>query len=208
MPAMKIKLVKNDLAEEDLEHYLDQELLAIDCEMMGLNPHRDRLCMVQLCDDGGRAILVQISLGQKSAPNLKKLFESSKVLKLFHYARTDLVWLKKYLGIQVENVFCTKVASKLARTYSDKHGLKELTKEIIGKDMNKQQQSSDWGDSEINKDQVQYAASDVQYLIPIYRKLRIMLERESRYKLALSCIEFLPVIAELDELGYLNVLEH
>jgi ribonuclease D len=208
MPALKIKLVKKDLDDDDLSHYLDQGLVAVDCEMMGLNPHRDRLCMVQLGDENGKAVLVQILLGQKTAPNLKQVLESSDVLKLFHYARTDLVWLKKYLGIEVNNVFCTKIASKLARTYSDKHGLKELTKEIIGKEMNKQQQSSDWGDSEINKDQIQYAACDVQYLIPIYRKLKTMLEREDRYKLALECIDFLPVIAELDELGYVNVLEH
>jgi len=145
---------------------------------------------------------------RKEAPNLKRLLEDENILKLFHFARTDLVWLKKYLGIEVKNVFCTKVGSKLARTYTDKHGLKELTKEVIGKEMNKAQQSSDWGNSEMTKDQVQYAANDVLHLIPIYEKLKAMLEREGRYELALSCAAFLPTIAELDHLGYSNVLEH
>lgn len=208
MSGQQIKLVKKDLEDSQLEYYLKAGIIAIDCEMMGLNPHRDRLCMVQLGDENKRTVLVQVLQGQTEAPNLKKLLEDKSIIKLFHYARTDLVWLKKYLGIEVENVFCTKIASKLARTYTDRHGLKELTKEVIGKELNKAQQSSDWGSSEMSKDQVHYAANDVLHLIPIYEKLKAMLEREGRYELALSCAKFLPTIAELDCLGYTNVLEH
>lgn len=208
MSGQQIKLVQNDLEEQQLQYYLETGLIAVDCEMMGLNPHRDRLCMVQIGDENKKTVIVQIEQNQDSAPKLKNLLESENVLKLFHFARTDLVWLKKYLGIKAQNVFCTKIASKIARTYSDKHGLKELTKEIIGKEMNKQQQSSDWGDIKISKDQVQYAANDVLYLVPIYEKLKLILEREGRLDLALNCMNFLHTIAELDELGYSNVLEH
>ncbi len=205
---MKIRLTKSDLSESDLEYYLSKTLIAIDCEMMGLNVHRDRLCLVQIGDEDKEVVLVQILQGQSKAPNLKKLLESNKVRKIFHYARTDLSWLKAWLGISVKNIFCTKIASKLARTYTDKHGLKDTCKEILGKELNKNQQASDWGCDDINKDQMQYAANDVLHLIPLYQHLTMMLEREKRLDLAEQCINFVEVLAELDTLGYQGVLEH
>jgi len=207
MAAQQIKLIKNDLETKQLDYYLSKDVIAIDCEMMGLNINRDRLCLVQIGDENRVITLVQIEKGQSEAPNLKKLLEANNI-KLFHYARTDLAWLNFYLGINVANVFCTKVASKLARTYTDKHGLKELCKEVVGKELNKAQQSSDWGNETFTKDQVQYAASDVFYLHEAYEKLKAMLEREGRFHLAEEAFKFLPTIAEMDSLGYSNILEH
>lgn len=207
MANQQVKLIKSDLDSQQLEHYLSKEAIAVDCEMMGLDINRDRLCLVQIGDENNYITLVQIEQGQAEAPRLKKLLESEKT-KIFHYARTDLAWLKHYLGIEVTNVFCTKIASKLARTYTDKHGLKELCKEVIGKELNKQQQSSDWGNAHLTKDQIKYAASDVLHLHDAMNKLKAMLEREGRYHLAESAFKFLPVIAEMDSLGYANVLEH
>lgn len=207
MAGQQIKLIKKDLDTKQLDYYLAKDIIAIDCEMMGLNINRDRLCLVQIGDENKVITLVQIEQGQAQAPNLKKLFESDNI-KLFHYARTDLAWLKFYLGISVKNIFCTKVASKLARTYTEKHGLKDLCKEVIGKELNKNQQSSDWGSPSLTKDQIQYAASDVLHLHEAYEKLKDMLEREGKYSLAQKTFKFLPTIAEMDSLGYSNVLEH
>lgn len=208
MSQQNISLIKNDLSKDQLEFYSKKDIIAVDCEMMGLNPNRDRLCLVQIGDANKNVVLVQIERGQKEAPNLQKLFESNETLKLFHYARTDVAFLKKWLDIKLKNVFCTKIGSKIARTYTDKHSYKELCKEIIGKDISKAQQSSDWGDAELNRDQKNYAAGDVLNLIPIYNKLVEMLKREERYELALQCCEFLPTICDLDNLGYQDVLEH
>lgn len=207
MANQQLKLIKSDLDSKQLEHYLSKTAIAVDCEMMGLNINRDRLCLVQIADENKQVTLVQIEQGQSKAVNLKQLLESSNT-KIFHYARTDLAWLKFYLGIQVNNIFCTKIASKLARTYTDKHGLKELCKEIIGKELNKQQQASDWGDEVINKDQLQYAAADVLHLHELMDKLKSMLEREGRYHLAQAAFEFLPTVAEMDIIGYSAILEH
>jgi ribonuclease D len=207
MSNQQVKLIKKDISTEQLNHYLSRESVAIDCEMMGLNINRDRLCLVQIGDENKLITLVQIEQGQTKAPNLKKLLESDNC-KIFHYARTDLTWLDFYLGIKVNNVFCTKVASKLARTYTDKHGLKDLCKEVIGKELNKQQQSSDWGNEVINKDQIKYAASDVLHLHEAKEKLTDMLQREKRYHLAQAAFDFIPVLAEMDSLGYSNILEH
>ncbi len=204
----KITLIKSDLDEKQLEYYLARDVIAVDCEMMGLNIHRDRLCLVQIGDTDKFITLVQIELGQKKAPNLKKLMEAKTPIKLFHFARTDVAWLQFWLNIEVNNIFCTKIASKIARTYTDKHGLKDLCKEITGKELNKNQQSSDWGDLNINKDQIQYAANDVINLIEVYTKLKVMLEREGRMELALKCSKFVPVFAEMDVLGYQQVFEH
>jgi len=208
MASANVQLIQTDLDDKSLEHYLAQDIIAVDCEMMGLNINRDRLCLVQIGDKDNNVILLQIDQGQTSAPNLKKLLEDTSTLKLFHYARSDLAWLSKWLGITVAPTFCTKVASRLARTYTDKHSLKELTKEVTGKDLSKQQQSSDWGDSELNKDQQKYAAHDVYYLIKIYHKLRAMLEREGKWDLALKCIEMIPVFVETDIAGYGNIMDH
>lgn len=204
----KVNLVQKDLSSEQLDFYLSKDLLAVDAEMMGLNIQRDRLCLVQIGDEDRNIVLIQVEQGQNDAPNLKKLLESKDVLKLFHYARTDVAFLKHWLGIGVDNFFCTKIASKLARTYTDKHSLKELVKEIMGKDLSKTQQSSDWGSSNISKDQQNYAASDVYYLIPIYNRLKDILEREGRMDLALKTSEFVKTVAELDILGYEEILEH
>ena len=204
----KISLIKNDLNDQQLDYYLARDVIAVDCEMMGLNIHRDRLCLIQIGDADKFITLVQIELGQKKAPNLKKLMEAKTPIKLFHFARTDVAWLQFWLGIAVNNIFCTKIASKLARTYSDKHGLKELCKEITGKELNKNQQSSDWGNLEMNKEQIQYAANDVINLIDVYTKLKVMLEREGRIDFAIKCSNFVPILAEMDILGYHEILEH
>ncbi len=208
MVATDIRLVKTDLSDELLEHYLSCDIIAIDGEMMGLNLVRDRLCLVQIGDANNLVSLVQIDLDQKSAPNLKKLMESTKPLKVFHYARTDVTWLKYWLDIDVRNYFCTKVASRLARTYSDKHGLKDICKEITGKELNKNQQGSDWGAAELTSDQKKYAASDVTHLRDIYDKLTGMLKREGKMELAQRCMEHLAIYIELDLQGYQGVFEH
>jgi ribonuclease D len=208
MDDKKLKLLEKDLTDTDLEFYLKQEIIAVDCEMMGLNVYRDRLCLVQIADDERNVRLVKIEQGQDLAPNLQKLFENENVLKLFHFARTDVAWLKFWLNIRVKNYFCTKIASKIARTYTDKHGLKDLCKEVIGKDISKAQQSSDWGGSYLNKDQLNYAANDVYFLPEIYRTLRTMLVREGRLELAERAIKCIDTMTELDNLGYLSVLEH
>lgn len=176
--------------------------------MMGLNVHRDRLCLVQLGDEDRNVTLVQIEQGQKEAPNLKKLLEAEQTTKLFHYARSDVAWLKEWLGIIVAPVFCTKIASKLARTYTDRHGLKDLCKEVIGKELNKNQQSSDWGSVTISDDQKQYAANDVLHLHALHKKLSAMLEREGKLDYAKKCHNFIAVMADLDSMGYSNVMEH
>lgn len=204
----KIKLFKNDLDEEFLRHFLDSKIIAVDCEMMGLNLFRDRLCLVQIADNDKNAALVQIDKNQASAPLLQKLLEADN-LKVFHFARTDITWLKHWLNIKVNNFFCTKIASKIARTFTDKHGLKDLCKELLGKELNKNQQSSYWGSSEINKDQIQYAANDVLHLVAIYNSLINILQREDKYELTLRCNNFVNTLAELDSMGYsAEVLNH
>ncbi len=202
-----IQVLKNDLSDELLNHYSSCELLSVDCEMMGLNPFRDRLCLVQMCDKDEKVTLVKIDAGAKS-PNLKKLFENPKVKKIFHFARTDLAFLYYWQQIDLVNVFCTKSASKLARTYTDKHGLKELLKEILNIEIDKNTQQTDWGAPELTKDQIKYAASDVLYLIPAYHKLLEILKREHRMELAEEVNKFLPIQAKLDLLGYVDFFVH
>lgn len=202
-----VQLLKEDLTSELLTHYESVGLIAVDCEMMGLNPIRDRLCLVQICDKNERISLVKIEPNKKS-PNLKKLFENSDVKKIFHFARTDLAFLYYWLGIELKNVFCTKSASKLSRTYTDKHSLKDLLKEIVNMDIDKNSQSSDWGAPELTKDQIKYAASDVLFLIPAHEKLIQMLKREGRFEILEEINKFLPVLAKLDLLGYTEFFEH
>lgn len=175
--------------------------IAIDTEAMGLNNHRDRLCVVQLSNGNGDAHLVQFQKGVYDAPNLKKLL-SKPDTKIFHFARFDVAILKHYLGIDVYPLFCTKIASKLVRTYTDSHGLKELCRELLGQAISKQQQSSDWGANTLSKDQQEYAAADVLYLHRIRDTLKEMLLREGRLALAQKCFEFLPTRVELDLLGW------
>lgn len=176
--------------------------VAIDCETMGLHPHRDRLCVVQLSSGDGTAHLVQIEKGQTSAPNLEKLLVDPTVLKLFHFGRFDIAAMQNAFGVVTTPVFCTKIASRLVRTYTDRHGLKVLLQELLGIDISKQQQSSDWGSEALSQAQVDYAASDVLYLHKLRDALLAMLEREDRADLAQSCFDFLPTRAQLDLAGW------
>jgi ribonuclease D len=177
-------------------------VVAIDTETLGLDVRRDRLCVVQLSRGDGTAEVVQIGAGQKSAPNLQKLFAAPAVLKLFHFARFDLGVLTNAFGIMPAPVYCTKIASKLARTYTDRHGLKDLTRELLGVDLSKQQQSSDWGAPDLSEAQLAYAASDVLHLHALREKLDEMLKREGRADLAQAAFAYLPDRARLDLAGY------
>lgn len=181
--------------------------VAIDTETMGLDPRRDRLCLVQLSAGDGHAHCVQIlppSLGGRGAdcPNLKRLLEDPAVLKIFHFARFDVAALHQALGVTVAPVVCTKIASKLVRTFTDRHGLKDLCKELLGVEISKQQQSSDWGAPELTPEQLAYAASDVLHLHALWARLKALLEREGRLELAEACYRFLPTRGRLDLLGY------
>lgn len=176
--------------------------VAVDTEAMGLNPRRDRLCLVQLSSGDNTAHLVQFTDGDYSAPRLKALLTDPAVLKIFHFARFDIAILKAYLGLTTAPIYCTKIASKLARTYTDRHGLKDLASELVGIELSKQQQSSDWGAAELTQQQLQYAASDVLYLHVIQARLDAMLAREGRQGLSRACFDFLSTRAELDLLGY------
>lgn len=177
-------------------------VVAIDCETMGLNPTRDRLCVVQLSGGDGEAHIVQIAQGQTSAPNLERLLTDPDVLKLFHFGRFDIAAMHNAFGALAAPVYCTKIASKLVRTYTDRHGLKFLLQELLGIDISKQQQSSDWGAAELTQAQLDYAASDVLYLHRLREELDAMLAREGRTELAQACFGFLPTRAQLDLAGW------
>lgn len=176
--------------------------VAVDTETMGLNPNRDPLCVVQLSAGDGNAHLVQLDRGTYRAPNLRALMADPNVLKIFHFARFDVAMMQRYLGVVTAPVYCTKIASKLARTYTDRHGLKDLAREILNLDMSKQQQSSDWGARELSDAQKAYAASDVTHLHALKAALDDMLAREGRTQLANACFAFLPVRASLDLAGW------
>ncbi|WP_018997093.1 ribonuclease D [Hirschia maritima] len=177
-------------------------IIAVDTEAMGLELHRDQLCVVQLSDGSGDEHVVKLNRQTFDCPNLKKLMSAPDILKIFHFARFDVAMMKKWLGIECAPIFCTKIASKLVRTYTDRHGLKDVTRELVGADMSKAQQSSDWGADELSDAQLAYAASDVLYLHEIREKLIVMLEREGRMELAQACFDFLPKRAELDLAGW------
>ncbi len=194
---MTIRLHRGDLP--DLSRYSGS--VAIDTETMGLQPHRDRLCVVQLSPGDGSADIVQIASGAQ-APNLKRLLAHPGVLKIFHFARFDIAVLFNALGIMPTPLYCTKIASRLTRTYTDKHGLKDLVREVLGIDLSKHQQSSDWGAEELSEAQVAYAASDVLHLHALKAKLDAMLAREGRAALAQACFNFLPDRARLDLSGW------
>ncbi|HEY9682136.1 MAG TPA: ribonuclease H-like domain-containing protein [Oculatellaceae cyanobacterium] len=201
-----------DLPDERFQHYSTKTLLALDTETRGLNLHRDRLCLVQICDDEGVVSLVrykhQIDPAQGVGANLKKLLENEKILKIFHYARFDISVLKYHLRAQTNPVFCTKIASKLVRTYTDRHSLKDLVREIFRKEMDKSDQMSDWARDDLTESQLEYAANDVRVLIPIYEHIKSLLEREGRLPLAKRVCECLPVVCDLDMKGFTNVFEH
>lgn len=176
--------------------------VAIDTEAMGLNPHRDRLCLVQLSGGDGDAHLVQLGAGCYDAPNLRRLLTDPGVLKLFHFARFDIAILYHYLGVMPQPLYCTKIASRLVRTFTDRHGLRDLCKDLLGVDLKKEQQSSDWGAASLTEEQLRYAASDVLHLHALRARLDEMLAREGRTGLARSCFDFLPARALLDLAGW------
>lgn len=200
---MTIRFHHEDLP--DLSNYRDS--VAIDTETMGLDPRRDRLCLVQLSSGDGHAHLVQIARGQTRAPNLERMLADPGVLKLFHFGRFDIAMLKQALGVTTAPVWCTKIASKLVRTYTDRHGLKYLLNDLVGVDISKQQQTSDWGSADLSEAQKDYAASDVLYLHRLKAELEARLIREGRLELAERLFAFLPVRAELDLLGWDNTAD-
>ena len=193
----------NHVYQNDLPDGLDLgPMVAVDCETMGLNPHRDRLCVVQLSGGDGNAHLIQIAQGQTEAPNLRAMLENPKVLKLFHFGRFDIAALLNAFGAETAPVYCTKIASRLIRTYTDRHGLAKLLQELLNVDISKQQQSSDWGAETLTDAQIDYAASDVLYLHRLRDELNTRLLREGRMELAQSCFDFLPTRARLDLEGW------
>lgn len=197
---MDITLHQNDI-EADIDF---GDSIAVDTEAMGLNNLRDRLCLVQLSGGDGTAHLVKFNGSGYDSPNLKALLGNDKITKLFHFARFDVAILKHYLGINVTPLYCTRIASSLSRTYTDKHSLRELCRELLGVELSKQQQCSNWGNDELSPEQLQYAANDVLYLHKLKEKLDSMLVQENRTALAQEIMEFIPVRAELDLAGWIN----
>lgn len=199
-----------DLSAEALAAITRAGSVAVDGEMMGLNPHRDRLCLLQLATADGAAYLVNFQQGAFNAPHLVKLFADKNVLKIFHFGRMDIAFIQKYLGVRTAPVYCTKIASKLSRTFTDRHGLKDLCKELLGVVISKQEQTSDWGAPNLTAEQLAYAAQDVLHLHALKEKFDVMLAREGRTHLAEACFDFLPFRAELDLAGWpeIDIFEH
>jgi ribonuclease D len=212
-PELTPAIVRGDLTEQQLAVYLAGDAVAVDTETMGLNPLRDRLCLVQLCDRGGRATLVQIpqeTLGASGdrAPRLRRLLEEPRVVKVFHFARFDVATLRHHLGIRVTPLYCTRTASKLARTYTDRHGLRDVVLELLDVELDKTAQRTDWSRLELDRSQVGYAAADVSLLLPLMDRLEDMLAREGRRDLAREAFAAIPVMAQLDLLGYVDLFSH
>ena len=197
---MQTHLYKNDLPE----NVTFSNIVAIDTEAMGLNPSRDRLCLIQLYDGEGDCHLVQFDGFDYNSPNLQKILIDKSKIKIFHYARFDMAAIKHALGINLENIYCTKIASKIARTYTNSHGLKDICKELLDVEISKKKQSSDWGNISLSKEQITYAANDVVHLHNIRIKLNEILEREKRFELANACFDFLPTRVELDLKGWVD----
>ena len=209
MESGNFQIMAGDLSAELLAQYWQTAAIAVDTETMGLLPLRDRLCLVQLCDGDDRVTVVRIERGQRVAPHLKQLLEAPHIVKVFHFARFDITTLRHHLQIQVAPLFCTKIASKLARTYAPKHGLKDLIQEVVGVELDKSVQSSDWGNAaNLSEPQLRYAANDVRYLLAARDRLITMLEREDRLQLADRCFQCLPTFADLDLLQYQGIFEH
>lgn len=203
------QICDRDLSDNILSEYLNAEAIAVDTETMGLLPQRDRLCLVQLCDPEDRVTVIRIGKGQTEAPNLKRLMEAAEIVKVFHFARFDIATLQHNLGIDVKPIFCTKIASKLARTYTNRHGLKDLVQELEQVELDKSAQSSDWGNAaNLSDKQLRYAANDVRYLLSARQKLIEMLQREHRWEVAQECFKCLPTIVSLDLLQFKDVFEH
>jgi ribonuclease D len=215
-PDVTPEIVRGDLSEAQLQHYLRTNQLAIDTETMGLNPMRDRLCVVQLCDRSGRATLVQIprphldpgKSPESRAPRLRRLLEDPRVLKVFHFARFDVATLRHHLGIFAGPIYCTRTASKLIRTYTERHGLKDIALELMDVDLDKAARHTDWSSPDLKPEQVRYAISDVTLLLALMDQLEIMLEREGRQELARDCFRVIPVLAQLDLMGYADLFIH
>ncbi|MBW4674549.1 MAG: ribonuclease D [Desmonostoc geniculatum HA4340-LM1] len=209
MTLQDFQVSDRDLSDAALGQYLESTAIAVDTETMGLLPQRDRLCLVQLCNLEGKVTAIRIAKGQTDAPNLKKLLQAANVVKVFHFARFDLATLRAYLGIQVQPVFCTKIASKLARTYTNRHGLKDVVQELEQVELDKSAQTSDWGNAaNLSEAQLSYAANDVRYLLSVQQKLTEMLKREERWELAQQCFTVLPTIVSLDLLQFKDLFEH
>ena len=206
---VSFKVFRKDLDEESTKKFGKKVALAIDSEAMGLIHGRDRLCLIQICDDEDNVACIKIDQGQKKAPKLQSLMENKSIEKVFHYARFDVAALASNLNIEVTPIFCTKIASKMGRTYSPRHGLKEVISELVGVELDKQAQSSDWGlVEELSEKQLEYAANDVRFLLAAKTKLKNMLIREGRWDITKRCFECLPVICELDRLRFNNIFEH
>lgn len=209
MSLNNFQVCDQDLPDSILSSYLQSEAIAVDTETMGLNPHRDRLCLIQLSNTSGQVTAIRVAMGQTSAPNLQQLMEAQDILKIFHYARFDVAQLRYRLGIETNPIFCTKVASKIARTYTSSHGLKSLVQDLEGVELDKSAGSSDWGNADnLSEKQLQYAANDVLYLYPLAQKLTAMLQREGRWELAQACFKCLPVFVSLDLQQYRDIFEH
>ena len=205
----KISFCENDLTEELFNVYKSSKYLALDTEAMGLYHGRDRLCLIQICNESDLTACIKIEIGNRKAPRIQNLLENEKIMKIFHYARFDVAALKCNLTIETQNIFCTKIASKLARTYTNKHGLKDLINELLGIELDKSSQSSDWGSEEnLSQDQINYAANDVKYLIKAMDKLTLMLKREKRYEIAQKCFSVIPIYSDLDIQHFINIFEH
>ena len=202
-----IKIFDQDLPNEiDLSN---EKTIGLDCEALGLVLGRDPLTLVQLGLESKKYFLVKLNRNNYNAPNLKKLLLNNRIQFIMHYARQDLLWLKYHLGVKVENIFCTKLASKIARTASSSHGYKDLVKEICGKDISKKEQQSDWGDPNLSEKQISYAAQDTEFLFEIRKKLKTMLEREKRNELYEKSIKVLPILVDMEIAGYkINTFEH
>ena len=202
-----IKIFDQDLPDEiDLSN---EKAIGLDCEALGLVLGRDPLTLVQLGLESKKYFLVKLNRNNYNAPNLKKLLLNNRIQFIMHYARQDLLWLKYHLGVKVENIFCTKLASKIARTASSFHGYKDLVKEICGKDISKKEQQSDWGDPNLSEKQISYAAQDTEFLFEIRKKLKTMLEREKRNELYEKSIKVLPILVDMEIAGYkINTFEH
>lgn len=197
---VKYELLTGDLSDEVTEKYLASKFISIDTETLGLNNLRDRLCLVQLCNENEVVTLVKIT--GKDTPNLKKVIESDNSTKLFHYARFDVAILKHDLDITVKNIYCTKIASKLTRTYTDRHGLKNLVSELLGIELDKSSQTTDWSEEPLSTKQLEYAAHDVLHLVKLREKLERKLERVNRKHIAEECFKFIPTLVELDLNGW------
>ncbi|MBD2193988.1 MULTISPECIES: ribonuclease H-like domain-containing protein [Calothrix] len=209
MTLQDFQVSDRDLSDAALTQYLKSEAIAVDTETMGLLPQRDRLCLVQLCNPEGQVTAIRIAKGQTTAPNLKKLLEAANVLKVFHFARFDVATLQHNLGISVKPIFCTKIASKLARTYTNRHGLKDVVQELEKVELDKSAQSSDWGNADhLSTEQLSYAANDVRYLLSVQQKLIAMLKREERWQIAQECFQALPTIVSLDLMQFKDIFEH